>query len=335
MAVRVGINGFGRIGRLVVRALHEAGRDDLEVVAVNDLGPVEANAHLLRYDTVHGPFPGEVRVAEDTMDLGSGPIRVLAERDPEKLPWAELGVDIALECTGLFTGRDEAARHLEAGAKRVLISAPAKGADLTVVFGVNHDRLAPEHQVVSNASCTTNCLAPVAHVLNQAVGITRGYMTTVHSYTGDQRLVDTLHTDLRRARAAAHSLIPTSTGAARAVGLVLPELDGKLDGCAIRVPTLNVSLIDLTFEAKRRTSVDEINGAVEAAAAGPLNGILEACAEPLVSADFNHNPASAIFDLTQTQVVEETFVRVMAWYDNEWGFANRMLDTAAAMAKLG
>jgi glyceraldehyde 3-phosphate dehydrogenase len=335
MAVRVAINGFGRIGRLTLRALFESGRDDLEVVAVNDLGPVETNAHLLKYDTVHGPFPGEIRVKGDAIDLGHGPVRVLAERDPARLPWADLGVEVALECTGLFRKRDQAALHLDAGAKRVLISAPAEGADLTVVYGVNHDKLEASHEIVSAASCTTNCLAPVAFVLHRAIGIARGYMTTVHAYTGDQRLVDTLHKDLRRARAAAHSMIPTSTGAARAVGLVLPELKGKLDGCAIRVPVLNVSLVDLTFEAARETNAQEINAAVQEAASGPLAGILAVCAEPLVSADFNHHPASSIFDLTQTQVVDERFARVMAWYDNEWGFAHRMLDTAAAMASLG
>jgi glyceraldehyde 3-phosphate dehydrogenase len=335
MAVRVAINGFGRIGRLALRALFEAGRDDLEVVAVNDLGPVETNAHLLKYDTVHGPFPGEVRVKGDAIDIGRGPIRVLAERDPARLPWADLGVEVALECTGLFRKRDQAALHLDAGAKRVLISAPAEGADLTVVYGVNHDKLEASHEIVSAASCTTNCLAPVAFVLHRAIGIARGYMTTVHAYTGDQRLVDTLHKDLRRARAAAHSMIPTSTGAARAVGLVLPELKGKLDGCAIRVPVLNVSLVDLTFEAARETDAAEINAAIQEAAAGPLEGVLAVTGEPLVSSDFNHHPASSIFDLTQTQVVDARFARVMAWYDNEWGFAMRMLDVAAAMGKLG
>jgi glyceraldehyde 3-phosphate dehydrogenase len=335
MAVRVGINGFGRIGRLVLRALYESGRDDLQVAAVNDLGPVATNAHLLKYDSAHGPFPGEIKVGDETIDLGAGPIRVLAERDPSKLPWRDLGVDLALECTGLFNKRAQAEQHLAAGAKRVLISAPAEGVDATVVYGVNHDKLAPEHTIVSNASCTTNCLAPVAAVLHEAVGIVRGYMTTIHAYTGDQRLVDTLHKDLRRARAAAHSLIPTSTGAARAVGLVLPELKGKLDGCAIRVPALNVSLIDLTFSAARATSADEINAAIKEAANGRLKGVLEVCAEPLVSIDFNHNPASSIFDLTQTQVIEDSFCRVMAWYDNEWGFSHRMLDTAALMGSFG
>ena len=331
MSVRLGINGFGRIGRLVMRAAVESGRNDVEVVGVNDLGPVETNAHLLRYDSVHGRFPAEVVVNGDSIDIGRGPIKVSAERDPAKLPWAELGVDVALECTGIFTKRDDAAKHLAAGANRVLISAPAADADLTVVFGVNHDKLKPEHKVVSNASCTTNCLAPVAKVLNEAIGIERGFMTTVHAYTGDQPVLDTLHKDLHRGRAAATSLIPTSTGAARAVGLVLPELAGKLDGTAIRVPTPNVSLIDLTFTASRATSVEEVNQAVTEAANGPLNGILAVNDVPLVSMDFNHDPASSTFDLTQTQVVDGTFVRVLSWYDNEWGFSNRMNDVAALL----
>ncbi len=331
MSVRLGINGFGRIGRLVMRAAVESGRNDVEVVGVNDLGPVETNAHLLRYDSVHGRFPGEVVVNGDSIDIGRGPIKVSDERDPAKLPWAELGVDVALECTGIFTKRDDAAKHLAAGAKRVLISAPTADADLTVVFGVNHDKLKPEHKVVSNASCTTNCLAPVAMVLNEAIGIERGFMTTIHAYTGDQPVLDTLHKDLHRGRAAAMSLIPTSTGAARAVGLVLPELAGKLDGTAIRVPTPNVSLIDLTFTASRATSVEEVNQAVTEAANGPLNGILAVNDVPLVSMDFNHDPASSTFDLTQTQVVDGTFVRVLSWYDNEWGFSNRMNDVAALL----
>ena len=334
MTVRVAINGFGRIGRLVLRALHESKRQDIAVVAINDLGPVLTNAHLLRYDSAHGAFPGQVRVEGDVMDIGAGPIKVLAERDPTKLPWKDLKVDIALECTGRFTKRPDAESHLKAGAKRVLISAPADGADLTVVCGVNHDRLTAAHTVVSNASCTTNCLAPLAHVLHQAIGIERGYMTTVHSYTGDQQLVDTLHKDLRRARAAGHSIIPTSTGAARALGLVLPELKGKLDGCAIRVPTLNVSLVDLVFAAAKPTTVDEVNAALQAAAAGPLAGILAVTREPLVSSDFNHDPASSTADLNETQVTDGTLVRAMAWYDNEWGFSNRMLDAAAHMGKL-
>ena len=334
MAVRLGINGFGRIGRLVFRALCESKRNDLEVVGINDLGSVAINALLLKHDSVHGHFPFEVKTGADTIDVGRGPIKVTAERDPAKLPWKDLGVDVALECTGIFTKREQAAKHIEAGAKRVLISAPADGVDLTVVFGVNHDKLKKEHAVVSNASCTTNCLAPVAQVLHQAVGIERGYMTTIHAYTGDQSLQDTLHKDVRRARAANLSLIPTSTGAARAVGLVLPELKGKLDGTAIRVPTPNVSLIDLTFTSARDTSADAINQAIKQAADGRLKGILDYTNDELVSVDFNHNPASSTFDLTQTQVIDGKFARVMSWYDNEWGFSNRMLDTAAAMAKL-
>ncbi|SLN73455.1 type I glyceraldehyde-3-phosphate dehydrogenase [Oceanibacterium hippocampi] len=337
MTVRVAINGFGRIGRLVLRAIHEQGRDDIEVVAINDLGSVETNAHLLRYDSVHGRFNGTVTVGDNSMDIGRGPMRVTAERDPAKLPWRELNVDVALECTGFFASKEAASKHLEAGAKRVLVSAPASGADMTVVFGVNHDKLTADHRVVSNASCTTNCLAPVAKVLNDAIGIDRGFMTTVHSYTGDQPVLDTLHKDLRRARAAATSMIPTSTGAARAVALVLPELDGKLDGTSIRVPTPNVSLIDLTFSAKRATTVEEVNEAIRKASQGnsPLAGILMTNDQPLVSTDFNHNAASSTFDLTQTQVIDGTFVRVLSWYDNEWGFSNRMSDTAVAMGKLG
>ncbi len=334
MAVRVAINGFGRIGRLVLRAAMESGRDDIEFVGVNDLGPVDTNAHLVKYDSVHGTFPGEVSSGEDWMDLGRGKIKVTAERDPKKLPWGELGVDIAFECTGIFTTREQAAMHLEAGAKRVLVSAPATGADLTVVYGVNSDQLTAEHTVVSNASCTTNCLAPVAHVLHQAVGIDRGFMTTVHAFTGDQATVDTLHSDLRRARSASQSLIPTSTGAAKAVGLVLPELAGKLDGTSIRVPTPNVSLIDLKFDASRETDAAEINGAIQQAAGGALKGVLETNDKPLVSCDFNHNQASSTFDLTQTQVIDGKLVRVLSWYDNEWGFSNRMSDTAVAMGKL-
>ena len=334
MAVRLAINGFGRIGRLVLRALYESKRTDVDVVAINDLGPVKTNATLLKRDSVHGAFPFEVTSDETSISIGRGPIKVSAERDPAKLPWKDLNVDIALECTGIFTKREQAAKHIEAGAKRVLISAPADGVDLTVVFGVNHDKLTKQHQVVSNASCTTNCLAPVAQVLHQAVGIERGYMTTIHAYTGDQSLQDTLHKDVRRARAAALSLIPTSTGAARAVGLVLPELKGKLDGTAIRVPTPNVSLIDLTFTSARETSADALNQAIKQAADGRLRGILAYTDEELVSVDFNHNPASSTFDLTQTQVIEGRFCRVLSWYDNEWGFSNRMLDTAAAMAKL-
>jgi glyceraldehyde 3-phosphate dehydrogenase len=336
MAVRVAINGFGRIGRLVLRAIHESGRKDVEVVGINDLGPVETNAYLLQRDSVHGRFPGTVETKGDTMVVnGGGAIKVTAERDPSKLPWKELGVDVALECTGIFTSKDKASAHITAGAKRVLVSAPADDVDLTVVYGVNHDKLKPEHTVVSNASCTTNCLAPVAQVLHETVGITKGFMTTVHSYTGDQPVLDTLHKDLRRARAAAMSMIPTSTGAARAVGLVLPELKGKLDGTAIRVPTPNVSMIDLVFTAGRNTTADEINAAIKAAAGNRLKGVLAVADGPSVSIDYNHDPASSTFDLTQTQVIEGNLVRVLSWYDNEWGFSNRMSDTAAAMAKLG
>jgi glyceraldehyde 3-phosphate dehydrogenase len=333
MSVKVAINGFGRIGRLVLRALHESGRDDLEVVAINDLGPVASNAHLLKWDSNHGRFPGEITVGADSIDLGRGPIKVTAERDPTKLPHRELGVDIVLECTGIFTAREKAAMHLEAGAKRVIISAPATGADLTVVYGVNHDQISAEHTVISNASCTTNCLAPVAFVLNNAIGIESGYMTTIHAYTSDQPTLDTMHSDLSRARSAATSMIPTSTGAARAVGLVMPELVGKLDGTAIRVPTSNVSLIDFKFVPKKKTTVEEVNAAIVAAAKGPLKGILGTNDEPLVSIDFNHNPNSSTFDLKQTQVIEGGLVRVLSWYDNEWGFSNRMSDTAAAVAK--
>jgi glyceraldehyde 3-phosphate dehydrogenase len=335
MTLRVAINGFGRIGRLVLRAAHEAKRQDVVFVGINDLGSPADNAHLLKYDSVHGVFPGEVAAKGDTLDLGGGPIKVTAERDPAKLPWKSLGVDVVMECTGLFTKREQAAKHLDAGAKKVLISAPAEGADLTVVYGVNHQQLNNNHGIVSNASCTTNCLAPVAKVLNDAIGIERGYMTTIHAYTGDQSTVDTLHKDLRRARAAAVSLIPTSTGAAKAVGLVLPELKGKLDGTAIRVPTPNVSVVDFKFDAKRPTTPEEVNEAIKAAAAaGPLKGVLVTNSAPLVSIDFNHSAASSVFDLTQTQVVDSRMVRVLAWYDNEWGFSNRMSDTAVAMGQV-
>jgi glyceraldehyde 3-phosphate dehydrogenase len=334
MAVRVAINGFGRIGRNVLRAIIESGRTDIEVVAINDLGPVETNAHLLRYDSVHGRFPAEVTVKGDSIDVGRGAMKVHAVRNPSELPWAAEGVDIALECTGIFTARDKAALHLEAGAKRVIVSAPADNADLTVVYGVNHDKLSKDHLVISNASCTTNCLAPVAQVLNDAIGIEKGFMTTIHSYTGDQPTLDTMHKDLYRARAAALSMIPTSTGAAKAVGLVLPELKGKLDGVAIRVPTPNVSVVDLTFEAKRATSVEEINNAIREAANGRLKGILGYTDEPLVSIDFNHNPHSSVFHMDQTKVMEGTMVRILTWYDNEWGFSNRMSDTAVALGKL-
>jgi glyceraldehyde 3-phosphate dehydrogenase len=335
MTIRVAINGFGRIGLLGLRAAYESRRDDLEIVGVNDLGPVETNAHLLRYDSVHGRFPGEIVTGEGWIDLGRGRIRVTAERDPAKLPWRELGVEVALECTGIFTKREAAAKHLEAGARRVVVSAPADGADLTVVMGVNHDDLRPAHQVVSNASCTTNCLAPVAYVLHRGIGIERGYMTTIHAYTGDQSLVDTLHRDLRRARAAAQSLIPTSTGAAKAVGLVLPALKGKLDGTAIRVPTANVSLIDFKFDAARETSAAEVNALMEEAAkSNRLKGIIGINRAPTVSIDFNHDPHSATFDVTQTQVLDHRFVRVLAWYDNEWGFANRMVEVAGLVGGL-
>lgn len=334
MAVRVAINGFGRIGRNVLRAIIESGRTDIEVVAINDLGPVETNAHLLRYDSVHGRFPAEVTVKGDTINVGRGAMKVHAVRNPAELPWAAEGVDIALECTGIFATRDKAAAHLEAGAKRVIVSAPADNADLTVVYGVNHDKLSKDHLVISNASCTTNCLAPVAQVLNDAIGIEKGFMTTIHSYTGDQPTLDTMHKDLYRARAAALSMIPTSTGAAKAVGLVLPELKGKLDGVAIRVPTPNVSVVDLTFETKRSTTVEEINNAIREAANGRLKGILGFTDEPLVSIDFNHNPHSSVFHMDQTKVMDGTMVRILTWYDNEWGFSNRMSDTAVALGKL-
>jgi glyceraldehyde 3-phosphate dehydrogenase len=334
MAVRVAINGFGRIGRNVLRAIIESGRTDIEVVAINDLGPVETNAHLLRFDSVHGRFPATVTTTADSIDVGRGPIRVTAIKNPAELPHRDLGVDIALECTGIFTSRDKAAAHLEAGAKRVIVSAPADGADLTVVYGVNHSALSAAHQVISNASCTTNCLAPVAKVLNDAVGIDHGFMTTIHSYTNDQPTLDQMHKDLYRARAAAANMIPTSTGAAKAVGLVLPELKGKLDGVAIRVPTPNVSVVDLKFVARRATTVEEINAAVRAAADGPLKGVLGYTDAPNVSTDFNHDPRSSIFHIDQTKVMDGTLVRVMSWYDNEWGFSNRMADTAVAFGKL-
>ncbi|PWV95475.1 glyceraldehyde-3-phosphate dehydrogenase (NAD+) [Hoeflea marina] len=335
MKTRIAINGFGRIGRNVVRAIFESGRTDIDIVAINDLGPVETNAHLMRYDSVHGRFPLDVKVEGDVIRVGDDSFKVFAERDPANLPWGDLGIDIVMECTGIFTARDKAALHLKAGAKRVLVSAPADGADLTVVYGVNHDKLSAEHLVVSNASCTTNCLAPVAKVLNDAIGIDKGFMTTIHSYTGDQPTLDTMHKDLYRARAAALSMIPTSTGAAKAVGLVLPELKGRLDGVSIRVPTPNVSVIDLKFVPRRETTVEEVNAAIKAAAdSGPLHGILGYTNDPNVSIDFNHNPNSATFHMDQTKVMEGTLVRVMAWYDNEWGFSNRMADTALAMAKL-
>ncbi|SFJ22504.1 type I glyceraldehyde-3-phosphate dehydrogenase [Celeribacter neptunius] len=332
MSTKVAINGFGRIGRNVLRAIAESGRNDIEVVAINDLGPVETNAHLLQFDSVHGRFPQEVKVKGNAIDIGNGPIEVTAERDPANLPWQ--GVDIALECTGIFTARDKAALHLENGSKRVLVSAPASGADKTVVFGVNHRELQSDHLVVSNASCTTNCLSPVAKTLNDAVGIAKGFMTTIHSYTGDQPTLDTMHSDLYRARAAAQSMIPTSTGAAKAVGLVLPELNGRLDGVAIRVPTPNVSVVDLVFEASRDTTVEEINDAIRNAADGPLSGILGYTERANVSIDFNHDPHSSVFHMDQTKVMEGRMVRILSWYDNEWGFSNRMADTAVAMGAL-
>ena len=337
MTVRVAINGFGRIGRLVLRAIIENSNSDIKVVGINDLGSVQDNAFLLKYDSVHGPFPAPIKVDGNTMDVGQGPIRITSERDPSKLPWKELNVDIAFECTGIFTSGDKARLHLDAGAKKVLISAPGTDIDLTTVYGVNHDKIEAGHRIISNASCTTNCLAPVAKVLHEAIGIEAGFMTTVHAYTGDQSLVDTLHKDPRRARAAAMSMIPSTTGAAKAVGLVLPELKGKLDGTSIRVPTPNVSMIDLKFIAKRETSAEEINEAIKKAASGndALAQVLNAVDEPCVSIDFNHNPASSSFDLTQTQVVSGKLVRVLSWYDNEWGFSNRMSDTARIMASLG
>jgi len=334
MSVRVAINGFGRIGRNILRAIVEAERSDVEVLAVNDLAPVETNAHLLRYDSVHGRFPGEVTVKGDSISVGNGAIKVTAIKDPTQLPWKELGIDVALECTGIFTSKDRAAAHITAGARRVLVSAPADGVDLTVVYGVNHDKLTKAHTVVSNASCTTNCLAPVAKVLNDTVGIDKGFMTTVHSYTNDQPSLDQVHKDLYRARAAALNMIPTSTGAAKAVGLVLPELAGKLDGVAIRVPTPNVSVIDFKFVAKRATTKDEINAAVKRAASQELKGILGFTDAHNVSSDFNHDPHSSVFHMDQTKVMDGTLVRVMSWYDNEWGFSNRMVDTAVAMGKL-
>jgi glyceraldehyde 3-phosphate dehydrogenase len=332
MTVKVAINGFGRIGRNILRAIIESGRTDIEVVAINDLGPVETNAHLLRFDSVHGRFPGTVTTTETTIDVGRGPIAVTAFRNPAELPWKY--IDIVMECTGIFTDREKAAIHLENGASRVLVSAPSKGADKTIVYGVNDDMLTAADVIVSNASCTTNCLSPVVKVLNDAIGITKGFMTTIHSYTGDQPTLDTMHKDLYRARAAALSMIPTSTGAAKAVGLVLPELNGKLDGVAIRVPTPNVSVVDLTFEASRATSVEEVNAAIIAAANGPLKGILGFTDQPNVSMDFNHDPRSSIFHLDQTKVLDGNMVRILTWYDNEWGFSNRMADTAVAMGKL-
>ncbi|MQX48328.1 type I glyceraldehyde-3-phosphate dehydrogenase [Sinorhizobium medicae] len=335
MTVKVAINGFGRIGRNILRAIVESGRTDIEVVAINDLGPVETNAHLLRFDSIHGRFPADVKVEGDSIIINNGkPIKVTAVRNPAELPHKELGVDIAMECTGIFTARDKAAAHLEAGAKRVIVSAPADGADLTVVYGVNHDKLTKDHLVISNASCTTNCLVPVAKVLHDAIGIDHGMMTTIHSYTNDQPSLDQMHKDLYRARAAALSMIPTSTGAAKAVGLVLPELKGKLDGISVRVPTPNVSVVDLKFVAKRETTKEEVNAAIKAAADGPLKGVLGYTLQPNVSIDFNHDPHSSVFHMDQTKVMKGKFVSILSWYDNEWGFSNRMSDTAVALGKL-
>ncbi|MDZ7629021.1 MAG: type I glyceraldehyde-3-phosphate dehydrogenase [Parvularculaceae bacterium] len=333
MALRVAINGFGRIGRLTLRSMIETGRNGIDVVAINDLGPVETNAHLLQFDSVHGRFPREVRTGSDWIDAGAGPIKVFAERDPGKLPWNDLGVDIVFECTGLFTSKEKASSHLNAGAKRVLVSAPADNADKTIVFKVNHDSLSKSDIVVSNGSCTTNCLAPVARVLHDAIGIERGYMTTIHSYTGDQPTLDTMHKDLYRARAAAMSMIPTSTGAAKALGLVVPELKGKLDGSSIRVPTPNVSVVDLVFVPKRATSAEEVNRAIVEAADGRMKGVLAYTDKPLVSSDFNHDPHSSTFALNQTQIVDGGLARILAWYDNEWGFSTRMSDVALEMGK--
>ena len=333
MSVRVAINGFGRIGRNILRAIVESARNDIIVVGVNDLGPVETNAHLLRYDSVHGKFPADVNIRDNNLDVGQGPIKVTSIRDPKDLPWKELDVDVAMECTGIFTSREKASMHLEAGAKRVLVSAPASGVDLTVVYGVNHKKISKDHLVISNASCTTNCLAPIAMALNNGVGISQGFMTTIHSYTGDQPTLDTMHSDLYRSRAAAGNMIPTSTGAAKAVGLVLPELNGKLDGVSVRVPTQNVSVVDFKFNASRSTSVDEINNIVKESANGELKNILGFTDEPLVSSDFNHDSRSSIFHMDQTKVMDNTFVRVLSWYDNEWGFSNRMSDTAVAISK--
>jgi glyceraldehyde 3-phosphate dehydrogenase len=332
MAIRVAINGFGRIGRNIMRAHYETKRHPgIQIVALNDLADINANAHLMRYDSTHGKFPGEISVSGNDMIVNGDKIRVVAERDPKKLPWKEMNIDVVLECTGFFTSREKASAHLEGGAKKVIISAPATDVDATIVYGVNHQTLKAAHTIISNASCTTNCLAPLAKVFHEGVGIEKGLMNTIHSYTNDQALLDVYHSDIRRARAAAHSMIPTKTGAAVAVGMVLPELNGKLDGFSIRVPTMNVSLVDFTFTAKRNTTAEELNALIKKAANGPLKGILEVNEEPLVSIDFNHNPASSIFDVSYTKVMEGNFVKVLAWYDNEWGFSNRMLDVAAIM----
>ena len=334
MVTKVAINGFGRIGRLALRAIVESKRKDIQVVAINDLGTPDFNAHLLQYDSIHGQFPYKVKSSKTSINAGLGPIKIFSERNPEDLPWEKLDVDIVMECTGIFTDKAKASLHINAGAKRVLISAPSKDADITVVYGVNHKKIRKSHKVISNASCTTNCLAPVAMVLDKLCGINQGYMTTVHAFTGDQAILDTLHSDKRRARSASQSIIPTSTGAAKAVGLVLPQLLGKLDGTAVRVPTPNVSMIDLVFNAKKKVTVEEINQAMVKISSGPLKGVLNVSDEPLVSIDYNHNPASSTFDLTQTEVIGGKLGRVLSWYDNEWGFANRMSDTASVIGKL-
>ncbi len=333
MSMKVAINGFGRIGRNILRAIVENNVDEIQVVAINDLGPVATNAHLLKYDSIHGKFPSDIEVSEDKIDVGKGPIKVTAIREPAKLPWEKMGIDVVLECTGLFTNKEKAQLHLKAGAKKVLVSAPANGADITIVYGVNHKKINSEHMVLSNASCTTNCLAPIAMVLNETVGIENGFMTTIHSYTGDQPTLDTMHIDLYRSRGAAINMIPTSTGAAKAVGLVLPELNGKLDGVAIRVPTQNVSVVDFKFISKKQTTVDEVNNAIKNASKGKLKNILGYTKEQLVSSDFNHNPLSSIFHIDQTKVMNGNLVRVMSWYDNEWGFSNRMCDTVKEIYK--
>ena len=333
MSVKVAINGFGRIGRNILRSIIENKNDNIKVVGINDLGSIETNAHLLKYDSVHGILNRDVIINVSDLDVGTGPIKVTAERNPENLPWKELDVDVVLECTGIFTSKEKAQQHITAGAKKVLISAPASGVDLTVVYGVNHKKISSEHQILSNASCTTNCLAPLAYVLNKSIGIENGFMTTIHSYTGDQPTLDTMHSDLYRARAAAANMIPTSTGAAKAVGLVLPELDGKLDGVAIRVPTQNVSVVDFKFNSKKETSTEEINEAIKIASENELKNILSFNDKKLVSSDFNHNPSSSIFHSDQTKVMNKKFVRILSWYDNEWGFSNRMCDTALEIGK--
>ena len=334
MAIKIAINGFGRIGRLVLRAIIESNRKDVKVIAINDLGTPDSNAHLLQYDSVHGVLPQKVRATKSTINAGKGPIKIFSEKNPEDLPWKELNIDIVMECTGIFTSREKAQLHLNAGAKKVLISAPSNDADITVVYGVNHNKIRKSHKIISNASCTTNCLAPVAKVLNRLCGINQGYMTTIHAFTGDQSLLDVLHSDPRRARAASQSIIPASTGAAKAVGLVLPELQGRLDGTAVRIPTPNVSMIDLVFNAKKKTDIESINNAMIRASKKELKGVLAVENKPLVSIDYNHNPHSSIFDLTQTQVIKGKLGRILSWYDNEWGFANRMSDTASVVGKL-